>query len=151
MSGWSTTPKKISGVKSFSGEQERDLFLSQTQVLVCLLPLTEETEGILNLELFKKLPKGAYLINVARGKLLIEEDLLKALDENWLSGACLDVFCEEPLRENHPLWKNPKITITPHISSVTNPKTAAPQLLENYNRSFKNEPLLNRVDRKRGY
>ncbi|HLD73386.1 MAG TPA: glyoxylate/hydroxypyruvate reductase A [Bdellovibrionota bacterium] len=149
--GWSRTPKKIAGVTSFSGAQELDAFLAEARILVCLLPLTHDTKGILNSKLFKKLPKGAYLINVARGELLVEEDVLKALDLKLLSGACFDVFCKEPLPEEHPFWAHPRITITPHISSVTNPKTAAPQLLENYNRSLQNKPLLNLVDRKRGY
>ncbi len=151
VNGWSRTPKKISGMNNFSADKELDLFLSQVQVLVCLLPLTQETKGILNLKLFKKLQEGAYIINVACGKLLVEGDLLKAFDQKWLSGACLDVFCEEPLPKNHPFWTHPKITVTPHISSVTNPKTAAPQLLENYNRSLKNLPLLHVVDRVKGY
>jgi glyoxylate/hydroxypyruvate reductase A len=126
-------------------------FLSQVNVLVCLLPLTPETEGILNLSLFKKCTKGTYLINVARGKHLNEEDLLTALNEGMLSGALLDVFHVEPLPVAHPFWEEKRIQLTPHIASVTNPKAAAPQIIENYKRLKSDLPLLNLVNRTRGY
>ena len=126
-------------------------FLSQVNLLVCLLPLTPETEGILNLSLFKKCSKGTYLINVARGKHLNEADLLTALNEGMLSGALLDVFQVEPLPEAHPFWGEKRIQLTPHIASVTNPKAAAPQIIENYNRQKVDLPLLNLVNLSRGY
>jgi len=126
-------------------------FLSQVNVLVCLLPLTPETEGILNLSLFRKCKKGTFLINVARGKHLIEEDLLVALEEGFISGALLDVYRTEPLPESHPFWNEKRIQITPHIASVTNPLAAAPQIIENYNRLKVDLPLLNLVNRSRGY
>lgn len=126
-------------------------FLAQVNVLVCLLPLTPETEGILNLSLFKKCSKGTYLINVARGKHLVEQDLLVALDEGMLSGALLDVYHVEPLPLQHPFWDENRIQLTPHIASVTNPKAAAPQIIENYKRAKADIPLLNVVNRTRGY
>ncbi len=126
-------------------------FLSKINVLVCLLPLTPDTENILNLELFEKCNQGTYLINVARGRHLVEEDLPVAIEKGFISGALLDVYREEPLPENHPFWDNPAISMTPHIASVTNPAAAAPQVIENIRRMECNEPLLNLVNRKRGY
>jgi glyoxylate/hydroxypyruvate reductase A len=126
-------------------------FLLQVNVLVCLLPLTPDTEGILNLSLFRKCKKGTFLINVARGKHLIEEDLLVALEEGFISGALLDVYRTEPLPEKHPFWNEKRIQLTPHIASVTNPLAAAPQIIENYKRLIASLPLLNLVNRTRGY
>lgn len=150
VNGWSTSRKAIDGVTSFS-KDELDEFLSATNILVCLLPLTKDTDGILELDLFKKLRRPAFVINVARGKHLIEEDLLYALDTGVLTGACLDVFEEEPLPNNHLFWNRPKIMITPHIASITSPKEAAKQILENYKRSLSGMELLNGVDREKGY
>ena len=126
-------------------------FLAQINVLVCLLPLTPETESILNLDLFKKCTPGTYLINVARGKHLVEEDLIPALNEGYLSGALLDVYRKEPLPTDHPFWEENRIQLTPHIASVTNPQAAAPQIIENFRRLKANQPLLNLVNRQRGY
>jgi glyoxylate/hydroxypyruvate reductase A len=126
-------------------------FLAEINVLVCLLPLTPETEGILNLEFFQACKKGTYLINVARGKHLVEEDLLSALNQGYLSGALLDVFRIEPLPQEHPFWAEERIQITPHIASVTNPEAAAPQIIANYKRLKASQPLLNLVNRTRGY
>ncbi|WP_423062785.1 2-hydroxyacid dehydrogenase [Candidiatus Paracoxiella cheracis] len=149
--GWSNSRKNIDGVKSFVGPDEFDDFLSQTGILICMLPLTAKTENILNKKTFSKLQKEAYLINLARGQHLVEEDLLAALGTGQLSGACLDVFREEPLPSDHPFWMHPKIQITPHIASVTNPETAAPQILDNYHRALKGAELLNVVDVSKGY
>jgi glyoxylate/hydroxypyruvate reductase len=134
VSGWSRTLKHIEGLTAWTGPDALEEFLSQADVLVCLLPLTRETQGILNRRTFARLPAGAYIINAARGEHLVEEDLLSALDSGHLSGACLDVFREEPLPESHPFWNHPRITITPHIASLTDPRTVAPQLVENYRR-----------------
>lgn len=150
VNGWSRTQKTIEGVNSFS-KDNIDEFLSVTNILVCLLPLTKETEGILELDQFKKLKKPAFVINVARGKHLVEEDLLYALDTGVLTGSCLDVFEEEPLPNNHLFWNRPKIMITPHIASITSPKEAAKQIIENYKRSLSGMELLNSVDRDQGY
>ncbi len=151
VSGWSRTPKNINGVQCFAGEDGFVDFLSRSQILICLLPLTPSTKGILKRKTFDQLPKGAYVINVARGQHLVENDLVEALDSGRLAGACLDVFDVEPLPKNHPFWSHPKIKITPHISSITFPKAVAPQIIENYRRAKTGRPLLNVVDLKRGY
>lgn len=151
VSGWSRTPKTMPGVLSFAGDDALADFLSQANILICLLPLTPATKGILNRNTFEKLPPGAYLINVARGEHLVEEDLLDALECGHLSGACLDVFNIEPLPEDHPFWDHPNIMITPHISSLTDPKAVMPQILDNYHRIKSGKPLLHVVDIARGY
>jgi glyoxylate/hydroxypyruvate reductase A len=149
--GWNRSPKEISHIPVFSGNDELTDFLQKADILVCLLPLTAETENILNAQTFSCLPPNAYLINVARGAHLVDNDLLVALDSGQLSGALIDVFREEPLPEQHPFWQHNKITITPHIASVTNPKSAAAQIVENYRRALNAEPLLNLVDVAGGY
>ncbi|MGD9045520.1 MAG: glyoxylate/hydroxypyruvate reductase A [Desulfobacterales bacterium] len=151
VTGWSRTPKEIQGVNCLAGEAALGDFLSQSRILICMLPLTPKTQGILNHKTFDKLPAGAYVINVARGQHLIEKDLLAALDSGQLAGACLDVFEVEPLPADHPFWSHPKIIVTPHISSLTYPKAVAPQIIENYRRTKAGKPLLNVVDIKRGY
>lgn len=134
----------------FSKNQLQE-FLDQINVLVCLLPLTPDTAGILSGELFKKCKPGTYLINVARGKHLIEEDLIPALDSGFLSGALLDVYRTEPLPASHPFWEEKRIQLTPHIASVTNPIAASPQIIENLKRLKSNQPLINLVNRQKGY
>ena len=151
VAGWSQTPKNIAGIQSFAGDDALAGFLSRSQILICLLPLTPVTKGILNRKTFEQLPVGAYLINVARGQHLVENDLLQALDSGQLAGACLDVFEVEPLPEDHPFWVHPKIRVTPHISSLTFSKAIAPQIIENYRRTKTGKPLMNVVDLKRGY
>lgn len=151
VSGWSRTPKNINGVQCFAGKDGFENFLSRSQILICLLPLTPSTKGILNRKTFDQLPDGAYVINVARGQHLVENDLIAALDSGRLAGACLDVFDVEPLPVSHPFWRHPKIKVTPHISSITFPKAVAPQIIENYRRAKTGRPLLNVVDLKRGY
>ncbi|MDX1671964.1 MAG: glyoxylate/hydroxypyruvate reductase A [Balneolaceae bacterium] len=151
VAGWSRSVKSLEGISHFAGENDFDEFLKSTNLLICMLPLTKETAGILNLELMKKLIRPAYLINVARGEHLVDEDLIYALDKGWLSGAWLDVFNEEPLPENHPFWNRPNIMITPHVASVTRPAEAAEQIVENYKRVISGIPPLNRVDREKGY
>ena len=126
-------------------------FLKAVNVIVCLLPLTAATENILNAALFSKCNPGTYLINVARGKHVVDEDLIQAIANGQLSGAMLDVYRVEPLPASHPFWNEPKITMTPHIASVTNPKAAAPQLIENIHRIKENRPLLNLVNPIQGY
>jgi glyoxylate/hydroxypyruvate reductase A len=149
--GWSRRPQEIPGVTVFAGDDELGAFLAKAGILVCLLPLTAETQGILDAKTFSRLPRNAYLINAARGAHLVDADLLSALDSGHLSGALLDVFREEPLPKRHPFWKHAKITITPHIASVTNPRSAALQVVENYHRAVQGESLSNLVDRQRGY
>ncbi len=149
--GWSNSKKSLPHVNSFVGQQELDAFLATTEILVCLLPLTPQTKGILNKTLFKKLPKGSYIINVARGGHLADQDLIDMIDKGHLSGACLDVFHEEPLPENHPFWKHEKINITPHCASVSDTHSVVPQIIENYKRMKANKELLHLVSFKSGY
>jgi len=148
--GFGFSPKEGFRHPYFYKEQLEE-FLSQVNVLVCLLPLTPDTEGVLNLKLFEKCQPGTYLINVARGKHLVEEDLLVALKKGYLQGALLDVFQVEPLPKAHPFWMEKRVQLTPHIASVTNPKAASPQIIENYHRLKAGLPLLNLVSRTRGY
>ena len=119
--------------------------------LVCLLPLTNETEHILNTDLFKRCHNKPYLINVARGKHLNESDLIAALNFGQISGVCLDVFVEEPLPANHPFWQDERILITPHVAAVTDVSEAAQQIVENYRRMRQSQPLINEVNREKGY
>lgn len=150
VNGWSRTEKKIDRVTSFhSGETTR--FLSETNILVCLLPLTPGTEDILDLDLFKQLTEPAFLVNAGRGEHLVEEDLLYALDTDLLQGAVLDVFREEPLPERHPFWSREQIVITPHIAAISDPSETAEQILENYKRLLSGLPLVHNVDPERGY
>ncbi len=150
VNGWSTSKKEIDGVQTYVGE-ELDDFLSVTNVVVCLLPLTEQTEGILDLALFKKLRKPAFLINAARGAHLVNEDLIYTLDAGILEHATLDVFTTEPLPASHPFWGREKITITPHIASLTEPEEIAPLLVENYKRMLSGMPLLYEINREKEY
>lgn len=149
--GWADSSKVIPGIESFIGQEQFTDFLKQSGILICLLPLTPLTRGILNKKSFAHLPQGAYIINVARGAHLVEKDLLAAIDSDHLSGACLDVFANEPLPPKHPFWQHPKIRITPHISSMTDPFSAAQQVVENYHRLLANQPLLNQVNVEKGY
>ncbi|MBM1107097.1 glyoxylate/hydroxypyruvate reductase A [Aurantibacter crassamenti] len=149
--GWSNSRKSLDKVQSFAGQDELSEFLATTEVLVCLLPLTEETAGILNKELFQQLPKNAYIINVARGGHLVDADLIEMLDNGHLSGASLDVYHQEPLSTDHPFWEHPKVHMTPHYASVSDTNSVIPQILENYRRLQNNEPLLNLVSKTKGY
>ncbi|MGB7841410.1 MAG: glyoxylate/hydroxypyruvate reductase A [Salinimicrobium sp.] len=149
--GWANSEKDIEDIETFCGKQQLDTFLEQTNFLICLLPLTPETENILDKNLLQKLPKDAYLINVARGSLLVEEDLVEMIKSEHLSGASLDVFRQEPLPEDHPFRSNEKIKITPHNASITSPRSVAPQIVDNYRRMQNNMPLRNKVSRKKGY
>ena len=117
--GWSRSEKSLDGIRCFSGEAGLPDFLAATRVLVCLLPLTPETENILRLENLQRLQPGAYVINVARGGHLVDDDLIALIDSGHLSGATLDVFRQEPLPPAHPFWHHPKITVTPHTSART--------------------------------
>lgn len=149
--GWSRTPKSLAGMQSFAGREGLRPFLAQTQILVCLLPLTPETRGILSRATFAQLPRGACVINLARGAHLVEDDLLQALDSGHLAGAALDVFAREPLAPGHPFWRHPKVVVTPHVATIATPETAAAQVVENLRRARAGRPLLNLVSRERGY
>lgn len=131
--GWSRSPKEglPAGIEAFHGEDARAEFLAGCDTLVCLLPLTEATRGVLNAELFAQLPRGARLVNAGRGAHLVQEDLLAALDSGQLASAVLDAFIEEPLPPGHPFWRHPRITVTPHIASRTAPEAIARQTHDN--------------------
>ncbi|MDX1761148.1 MAG: glyoxylate/hydroxypyruvate reductase A [Christiangramia sp.] len=151
VNAWSRTEKNCEDVKCYHGKDQLEEFLNNSHVLVCLLPLTEDTENILNSDLFDMLPEGAFVINVARGEHLVEHDLMEMIDSGHLSGASLDVFREEPLPEEHPFWEHPKIHITPHIASLTKPESVVDQIAENYDRMKEDEPLKNKVELDKGY
>lgn len=149
--GWSQSRKEEPGVESFAGNDELANFLGQVDILVCLLPLTDATRGILNSATFELLPRGARIINAARGGHLIESDLTEALDAGQLGGATLDVFQHEPLDPLSRLWDHPKITVTPHIAAVTDPRSSARAMVESMARIRAGAPPLNAVDLGRGY
>lgn len=151
VSGWSRTLKQVEGVTTFAGPDQRAEFLKPLSLLICLLPLTDETEGILNASLFAGLPDGAILVNAGRGGHTNEADLLAALDSGKLAYAVLDVFREEPLPLDHVFWRRRDIVITPHVASITRAGTGAEDILENYRRALAGKPLLNAVDPARGY
>ncbi len=150
-SGWSRTKKSVPGVKGFAGAGELDAFLAQSDILVCVLPLTPQTRHILNAQLFAKLPRGAYVINVARGGHVNEPELIAALDSGHLSGATLDVFETEPLPETSPIWKHPKIIATPHVAAITSPIAAARYVIDGIAAMERGEKPANIVDMERGY
>jgi glyoxylate/hydroxypyruvate reductase A len=151
--GWSRSAKDDlpDGVTGFHGADQLDDFLSGCDTLVCLLPLTPQTQGFLNAELFAKLPRGAHLINVGRGDHLVEADLLPALDSGQLSAATLDAFSVEPLPKDHPFWGRPDILVTPHIATRTDRLVIAQQTLANLAAVREGTRPLNQIDLERGY
>lgn len=151
LSGWSQTPREIEGVASFHGSQGLAPFLAQTDILVCLLPLTPQTRGILDARLFAALPAGACLINAARGGHLVEQDLLEALDAGHLRGATLDVFTQEPLPSDNPLWSHPKVVVTPHAAAATDPAAFMAHVARTIARVDDGLSPENLVDFSRGY
>ncbi|TPM98477.1 glyoxylate/hydroxypyruvate reductase A [Mesorhizobium sp. B2-1-5] len=151
LAAWSRSRKEIDGVTCFHGADQLAGFLAQTDILVCLLPLTEETRGILDAELFSRLPAGARLLHVGRGPQLDQTALLQALDNGHLAAAMLDVTDPEPLPDDHPLWRHPKVAITPHIASVTQADSAAQSVVDNIRRHRAGEELIGLVDRTLGY
>lgn len=151
VAGWSRTRKSIEGVESFTGAVELEQFLARSEILICLLPLTPQTDGILNAALFAKLPRGSCLINAARGGHLVEEDLLEALESGQIAYAALDAFHTEPLPREHLFWRHPRITVSPHVASITDPRTVAELIVENVRRWQAGKPLLHLVDPKVGY
>jgi glyoxylate/hydroxypyruvate reductase A len=151
VAGWSRGKKDVKGIESFAGADAMTAFLARTDILICLLPLTPQTRGILNKETFAALPTGAFVINVARGGHLIEEDLVAAIDSGHLAGATLDVFRTEPLPETSPLWKHPKFTVTPHVAAISDPRTMAKVAADGIARRESGQPMENVVDFERGY
>ncbi|MBX3655040.1 MAG: glyoxylate/hydroxypyruvate reductase A [Ramlibacter sp.] len=151
VNGWSRSPRALDGVRGFAGEPEFDAFLAASRVLVCLLPLTPQTEGILNRRTLSRLLPGGYLINVARGAHLVDEDLLALLDDGHLAGATLDVFRTEPLPAEHPFWRHPRITVTPHTSARTLREETIAQIAGKIHALERGEPIAGVVDPVRGY
>ncbi|OLL33390.1 glyoxylate/hydroxypyruvate reductase A [Burkholderia sp. SRS-W-2-2016] len=149
--GYSRSAKQIDGITTFAGEAQLDAFLDGASVLVNLLPRTPDTEGVLNARTFAKLARGAYLINVARGAHLVEADLLDALASGQLTAATLDVFHEEPLPDNHPFWREPRITITPHVSALTLREESVAQIARKIDALMRGEPVSGVVQLERGY
>lgn len=151
VAGWSRTRKEIPGIDCYHGSEGFSPFLARTHILVCLLPLTDATRGILSKQLFEQLPRGASIINCARGGHLVEADLLQALDDGQLAGAALDVFEQEPLPDDHPFWDHPRIIVTPHIAAFSSPMTAVESVVDNIDRIEAGQAPLNAVDFERGY
>ncbi len=156
VAGWSRTPKSIRGVATFHGREQLDQFLARTEILVCLLPYTRDTHGILNLNLLRKLKRdgalgGAYLINAGRGRQQLDADILAALAEGTLAGASLDVFPTEPLPADSPFWAHPRVVVTPHNAGALMPKAVVRYVLAQMARLEAGCPLENVVDPRRGY
>jgi len=149
--GWSRSRHALAGVRCFAGDGELPGFLARTDILVCLLPLTESTRGVLNAALFAALPQGAGLVHVGRGPQLVEADLMAALESGQLGDVVLDVTEPEPLPAGHVFWRHPRIRLTPHIASMTQPSSAAQVVLENLRRFEAGETMTGLVDRSRGY
>ena len=151
VAGWGRRQRLVPGFETYAGPAGLSQLLPQTEILVCVLPLTGETAAILCARNFAALPRGAGLVNAGRGGHLVEEDLIPALASGQLSAAALDVFREEPLPPAHPFWRHPRILVTPHIAGITNPATAAPIILDNIRRFEEGRSLLNQVDPAQGY
>lgn len=130
IAGWSRTHKELPGIKSFAGAEELDAFLSRAEILVCLLPNTKATQGILNKDTLATLPQGAFIINGGRGSAVIDADLIETLNSGHIQGAALDVFNDEPLSANHPYWAMDGVFITPHVASLTTADSAAQVIAE---------------------
>lgn len=151
VTGWSRQPRFLPGALCLAGIDRLDEALSTAEILVILLPLTSETENLLDAARLARLPRGAVLINAARGPILDDAALIAALDAGNLDHATLDVFRQEPLPAGHPFWAHPRVTVTPHIAAETRPATAARVIAENIRRGEAGEPLLHLVDRSRAY
>jgi len=156
VAGWSRSPKAVERLHVYAGQDGLETFLARTDILVCLLPLTPETRGILNRELFAKLARngrlgGPVLINAGRGGLQVEADILACLEDGTLKAATLDVFETEPLPQDSPLWTHPAVTVTPHNAATSDPEATARYIAEQIRRFEAGEPLAAIVDRKRGY
>ena len=149
--GWSRTRKTIPGVETFAGDAERDAFLARSEILICLLPATPETEGVLSAPLFAKLPRGAGLVQLGRGSQQVMDDIIAALDSGQLSGAVLDVFEKEPLEPESPAWLHPKIIVTPHAASSPSRRDRARYIAACIAAQQRGEALPNLYNPERGY
>ncbi len=156
MAGWSRTPKEVPGIESFHGEAGLEPFLARTEILVCLLPSTPQTRGLLNLTLFRKLRRdgaagGAFLVNAGRGRLQVDADIVAALDAGVLSEVTLDVFPQEPLPLDSPLWSHPRVTVTPHVAGDIAPRAFADHIVGQIERHARGLPMQDIIDREQGY
>lgn len=154
VAGWSRSPRLIAGIETFAGAAQLDSFLARTQILVNALPLTAQTQDLLDRRAFEQMPRGAHVINVGRGATIVDQDLLAALDEGVLASATLDVFRVEPLPVPHPFWSHPKITVTPHLAAPTPYGPAARQIaraLKQLEQGTEARDLPGFVDRSAGY
>lgn len=149
--GWSRTAKSIPGIETFHGADMLYHFAAAVEILVCLLPFTPATENLLNARLFAAMPKRSFLVNAARGELLVERDLLEALATGQISAATLDAFREEPLPQGHPFWQHPAITVTPHNASLTRLDTGARHMVSEMRRILAGKAPRHGVDRTAGY
>ena len=149
--GWSRTPKDVPGIACHHGKDGLDAFLAQTRVLVCVLPLTAETARILNRDTLSRLPRGAFLVNVARGGHLVEADLLELVQDKHITAATLDVMDEEPLPSEHPFWREPRITLTPHVAALTLRDESARQIAGKIALLERGDTVPGMVDRLKGY
>lgn len=151
VTGWSRSPKTVAGIPCLHGEDGLATVLRGAAIVITLLPKTAETENLLNAARLSLLPKGAVILNPGRGAIIDDDALLAALDAGHIGHATLDVFRTEPLPQGHPYWSHPRVTVTPHIAADTRPDTSSHVIAENIRRAEAGEPLLNRVDRTRGY
>jgi len=151
LAGWSRSPKSLPGVACFAGPDRLAPFLARSRVVVCALPATGETRALLDRRTLALLPRGAHVVNVARGDIVVDGDLLALLDEGHLSGATLDVFGDEPLPAGHPFWHHPRIAMTPHVSAVTLVADSIAQVAAKIRALERGEKVTGVVDRRRGY
>lgn len=151
VNGWSRSAHALDGLTLYQGPEALPAFLAATDVLVCVLPLTASTRGILNRDTFAALPRGAAVVNCGRGEHLVVPDLLAALDSGQLRGAVLDVFAHEPLPADDPLWAAPGVVVTPNMATMASSTVVAQQVAQNVRRLVAGEPLVNQVDPGRGY
>jgi glyoxylate/hydroxypyruvate reductase A len=151
VAGWVRSPRTVEGIEVFHGRGQLAAFLARSEIVVNLLPLTEETKGILSREAFGQLPKGASVINLGRGGHVVDADLITALDEGHLAAATLDVFHVEPLPHTDPLWRHPRVTVTPHCARRMDARGIVPRICAAVRRLRNGEPLQQLVDRTRGY
>jgi glyoxylate/hydroxypyruvate reductase A len=149
--GFSRTKREIEGVQTFAGAEQFDAFLDGAKMLINLLPHTPDTEGILNARAFERLAPGAYLVNLARGPHVVDNDLLQAMKSGQIAAAALDVFHQEPLPDNHPFWTTPGIEITPHVAAITLREESIEQIALKIRALTRGEPISGIVDAKRGY
>jgi glyoxylate/hydroxypyruvate reductase A len=151
VTGWSRTPRATGGLVCLDGEDGLRTALASAAIVVTLLPLTAQTQNLLDARRLSWLPRGAVVINPGRGALIDDDALLAALDSGQVGHATLDVFRTEPLPPDHPFWSHPRVTVTPHVAADTRPDSASRVVAENIRRGEAGEPLLHRVDRARGY